>query len=230
VGGLVVLAILCCIPIYVRTIITVLNRLNVDASGAAFTGRYRRWQVNMLTGRVAGTNTYSTTQTNVSYGTIQTDYGSKNVVTDVRTSTSVHNTLLLVDRTGQQHSITLTNFGLEVFNDQIVSICGAVRGSKQVVIAVLNHSTKRQFTRKRNFYKIVHPHGVLLGFWLVFWILLALVASLALSFVGYFVFWLIVIISAAISWAATNRQLRGFTSSGINPLWKSGAEAAAALL
>ena len=228
-GGLIVLAILCCIPIYVRTIISVLNRLTVDASGTAFAGRYRRWQVGMLTGRVAGTSTYSTTQTNVSRGTIQTDYGAKSVVTDVRTSTSVHTVLLLVDGAGQQHSITLTNFGLEVFNDQIVSICRAVRGSKQVVFAVLNHSTNRQFIRKRNFYKILHRHGVLLGCWIVFWTLLAMVAALALSFVGYVVFCLILIISAAMSWAATNRQVRGFTSSGIKPLWKSGAEAAAAL-
>ena len=159
-----------------------LNPLAVDASGATFAGRYQRWQVTTLTGRVAGTNTYSTTKTNVTYGTIQSDYGSDRVVTGVNTSTSVHNTLLLVDKASQQHSLTLADFNLEALNDQIASVCWAVRGRKQVVIAVLNHSTQRQFTRKRNFYKIVHPRGQLLGFWLAGWVLLALVASIALGF------------------------------------------------
>jgi len=188
VGGLVGLAILCCIPVYVRTIITVLSPLAVDASGAAFVGRYRRWQASTLTGRVADTNTYSTTRTKASYGTIQTDHGSQRVITGVNTSTTRHDTLLLVDKAGQQHSITLTDFHLEVFKDQIVSVCWAVRGSKQVVIAVLNHSTQRLFTRKRDLYKIVHPHGLLLGFWLVGWLLITLVASIALGFLGYIAF------------------------------------------
>jgi hypothetical protein len=107
----------------------------------------------------------------------------------------------------------------------MVSVCWAVRGSKHVVIAVLNHSTQRQFTRKRNFHKVVHPHGLLLGFWLIGWIMLALVASIALGLLGYIAFWAIVLISAAISSVATKRQIRRFASSGIRPLWKSTAAA-----
>jgi hypothetical protein len=96
----------------------------------------RSWQVSVLTGQVAGTNTYSTTSTQPTYGTVQTDNGAKQVVTGIRTSTSVHTTLLLVDKAGQQHSCTLTNFGLEVFDGQIVSVCSAARGRKNVVFAV----------------------------------------------------------------------------------------------
>jgi hypothetical protein len=65
----------------------------MDAAGAAHAGRYRHWHVSVLTRRAAGMNTYSTTKTSVSYGTIQTDYGSQQVATGVNTSTSVHNTL-----------------------------------------------------------------------------------------------------------------------------------------
>jgi hypothetical protein len=222
---MVFLAILCCIPLYVRTIIAIRNPLAVDASGTAFAGRYRRWQISALTGRIAGTNTYSTTKTDVTYGTVQSDYGSSRVVTDVRTRTSVHNTLLLVDKAGQQRTVTVTNFGLEVFNDQMVSVCWAVRDSKQVIIAVLNHSTQRLFTRKQAFNKVLYRYGQLLGFWLVGWVLIALVASLALSFVGYFVFWVIVLISAFILNRAANRQFHRFTSTGIGPLWTSTAAA-----
>jgi hypothetical protein len=100
-----------------------------------------------------------------------------------------------------------------------------VRGSKRIAFAVLNHSSQRQFIRKRNLSKIVHPHGLLLGFWLVGWVLIALVASLALGFLGYIAFWVIVLISAAISRAVTNRQLRRFTTTGIRPLWKNSAAA-----
>jgi hypothetical protein len=73
---MIALAILCCVPMYALTIITVIGPLAMDAAGAAHAGRYRRWHVSLLARRAAGTNMYSTTKTNVSYGTIQTDYGS----------------------------------------------------------------------------------------------------------------------------------------------------------
>jgi hypothetical protein len=223
VGGLVFLAIVCCIPLWVRTISSVRNRLAVEVGGATFAGRYRSWQVSALTGQVAGTNTYSTSSTQPTYGTVQTDYGPKSVVTGIRTSTSVHTTLLLVDKMGQQHSCTLTNFGLEVFNGQIVSVCSATRGRKGVVFAVLNHSSRRQSTPHRNLHKILYPHGQVLGFWLAGWMLLAIPVSLVLSFAGFFVFIAIVLISAFISSRATKRQIKGFENSGIGPLWASTA-------
>jgi hypothetical protein len=227
VGSAVFYAIVFSIPFYARIIVSLLNPLAVDASGATLAGHYRRWQVGALTGRVAGVQTHSSTHTNPVYGTVQTSTGTQQVVTGIRTSTSTHTTLLLVDPAGQQHTFTLTNFGLEVFNGQIASLCVATRGRKNVTIAALNHSTRRQFTRPQDLYKIVHPRGVLLGFWISFAVLLAGLVAFALGFAFFFVFLGIFLISGIISGVTSRRQVRRFTSSGIDPLWTITAAAAA---
>jgi hypothetical protein len=228
VGSAIFYAIVFGAPFYVRIIISTLCPLAADASGAALAGHYRRWQVGAFTGRAAGVNTYSTTQTSPVYGTVQTESGSRSVVTGIRTSTSTHTTLLLVDRTGRQRTFTLTNFGLEVFNDQIVSLCTATRGRKNVIIAALNHSTRRSFTGTKELYKVVHPHELLVGLWAGF--------SLLLSFVFLFIGlgdWLILFAiffsSIIMSILAGRRQVRRFARSGVSPLWTSTAAAAGAL-
>ena len=58
------------IPMCIRAISALVNPLQVDPSGARFAGRYRRWQVNTITGRVAGANTYTTTSTRTTYTTV----------------------------------------------------------------------------------------------------------------------------------------------------------------
>jgi hypothetical protein len=228
VGSAIFYAIVFGVPFYVRIIISSLCPLAAEASSAALAGHYRRWQVGAFTGRVGGANTHSTTQTSPVYGTVQTESGTRSVVTGIRTSTSTHTTLLLVDRIGQQRTFTLTNFGLEVFNGQIVSLCTATRGRKSVIIAVLNHSTRRSFTGARELYKVVHPHQRLIGLWAGF--------SLLLSFVFLFIGlgdWLIlaaIFFSSIItSILAGRRQVRRFARSGVSPLWTSTAAAAGAL-
>jgi hypothetical protein len=229
VGSAIFYAIVFGAPFYLRIIVSTLCPLAADASGAALAGHYRRWQVGAFTGRVAGVNTYSTTKTSPVYGSVRTESGSyQRVVTGITTSTSTHTTLLLVDRAGQQRTSTLTNFGLEVFNDQIVSLCTATRGGKNAIIAVLNHSTRRSFTGTRQLYKVVHPHERLVGLWAGF--------SLLLSFVFLFIGlgdWLILAAiffgSLIMSQLAGRRQVRRFARSGISPLWTSTAAAAGAL-
>jgi hypothetical protein len=141
------------VPIYVRAFVA-LSPLKVDPSGVKLAGRYRRWQVASLTGRVADTSTHTTTTTKVTYQANPYNYGYDR---HVRSSTSVHTTLLLVDVSGRQHSFTLTDFGLEVFKAQVVSVCWAVRRRRHAVISVLNHSTRRQFVRRRNLDRILVP-------------------------------------------------------------------------
>jgi hypothetical protein len=218
-GSFILYGILFSIPLYYRIIIALRNPLVVDASGTAFVGHYRKWQVNALTGRVAGTSTHTTTSTQTTYETVHTDYGTRQHVSGVHTSTSVHDTLLLVDPAGRQHSFTLTNFGLEVFNGQVASLCTAKRGKKSVNIAVLNHSTRRQFTKNRELWRLVNPHGTLLGCWLVISLLLAGLVSLVYEFSGFFVFDAILIGSVAASAVVTNRQFRRFRDSGMKALW-----------
>ena len=228
-GAFVFFGFLCSIPIYIRTIITLRSPLAVDASGTKFIGHYRRWQVSTITGRVAGTNTYTTTSTKVSYESSQYHDGYDKHVT---TSTQVHDTFLLVDPEGQQHSFTLTDFHLELFTNQIACVVWAVRGRKQPVITVLNLSTRRTFTSKRNLalHKVVHPHGLIFGCWLIGVILLAMVASIAtggpLALAGFLA---VIVISAFISSRATNRQFRRFLDSGIEPVRANAGAVAAAL-
>ena len=194
------------IPICIRAISALVNPLQVDPSGARFAGRYRRWQVDTLTGRVAGANTYTTTTTRTTY---DGDYGRR-----VSTSSNVHNSLLLVDAAGQQHSMTLTNFSVQVWDGQIVTVCRAVKGRKNIIFAVLNHSTNRQFegTRWGCIDRIAVPRVGLATFW-------AIVS--AITVIG---------LIPVLAWAVTlRRQMRRFVKTGIKPLWTS-TEAVAATL
>jgi hypothetical protein len=218
VGAFLFIGFLFSVPIYVRAF-TALSPLEVDPGGARFAGRYRRWEVRSLTGRVGGTNTYTTTTTRVTYQASQYHDGYDK---HVSASTSVHDTLLLVDAAGQQHSLTLTDFGLEVFDGQIVSVCWGVRGSKQVVVAVLNHSTRRHFTRRANLDKVLIPRVPLFTLWTLAAIIFSVIGSIVLGFV--------IGLLPVVIFAATNRrQRRRFVNSGIGGLWTSTAAAAAAL-
>jgi hypothetical protein len=204
--GITVLVLLVNIPTCIRAISALVNPLQVDPSGTRFAGRYRRWEVRTLTGRVAGTKTYSTTSTRTTY---DGDYGRR-----VSVSSSLHHSLLLVDAAGQQHSLTLTNFGVEVWDGQVVTVCWAVRGSKQILFAVLNHSTGRQSAGPRwgCIDRIAVPRVGLATFW-------AIVSAITL--IG---------LIPALAWAVTLRlQMRRFVNTGIKPLWASTGAAAAAL-
>lgn len=194
------------IPMCIRAISALVNPLQVDPGGARFAGRYRRWQVNTITGRVAGANTYTTTSTRTTY---DGDGGRR-----VQVSSNVHNSLLLVDAAGQQHSVTLTNFGVEAWDGQIVTVCSAVRGRKNILFAALNHSTNQQFAGTR-------------------W---GCIDRIAVPRVGFATFWAIVSaitligLIPALVWAvALRRQMRRFIKTGITPLWTSTQAAAATL-
>jgi hypothetical protein len=205
-GALSVLWLLVNIPMCIRAISALVNPLQVDPSGARFLGRYRRWQVSMLTGRVAGTNTYNTTSTHTTYD----GEGGRRV----NVYKNVHNALLLVDAAGQQHSLTLTNFGVEVWDGQIVTVCWAVRGKKNILFAVLNHSTRRQFVGSRwgCIDKIAVPR---IGF-ATFWAIIS-----AITLIG---------LIPVMAWAVTLRlQIRRFVNTGITPLWTSAGAVAATL-
>jgi hypothetical protein len=208
--GFVVLALLLNIPMSIRAISAVVNPLRVAPGGAQFAGRYRRWQIRTLTGRIAGTNTYTTTTTSTTYTESQYHSGWDQ---HVSVSSSVHNTLLLVDAAGQQHSLTVTDFGVEAWSGQIVSVAWAVRGRKSVLFAVLNHSTRRQFTKRWHCIdRVAVPRIGLATFW-------AIVS--ALTVIG---------IIPVLAWAVTLRlQLSGFVKKGIGPLWTSTGAAAEAL-
>jgi hypothetical protein len=201
-GDFAVIALLLNIPISIRAISAVVNPLKVEPGGAQFAGRYRRWQIRTVTGRVAGANTYTTTTTRTTYTESQYHDGWDR---HVSVSSSLHNTLLLVDAAGQQHSYTMTDFGVEAWNNQIVSVCWAVKGRKSVLFAVLNHSTRRQFTKRWHCIdRVAIPRTGLATFW-------AIVSAFTL--IG---------IIPVVAWAVTLRlQLRRFINNGIDPLWAS---------
>ena len=209
-GGFGVLVLLLNIPICIRAISALVNPLAADPSGTRFAGRYRRWEIRPVTGRVAGANTHTTTTTRTTY--TESQYGS-GYDRHVNTSTSVHNTLLLADAAGQQHSFTVTDFGVEVWENQIVSVCWAVRGNKSLIFAVLNHSTRRHWVKRWHCLdKVAVPRVGFATFW-------AIVSCITL--IG---------IIPALVWAVgLRRQLRRFINKGIGPVWTSTGAAAAAM-
>lgn len=210
-GGFSVLVILLNIPTCIRAISALVNPLAVDPSGTRFAGRYRSWEISTLTGRVAGANTYTTTSTRTTYTDSQYHDGYDK---HVSTSTSVHNTLLLVDAAGQQHSVTVTDFGVEVWDGQAATVCWAVKGRKQILFAVLNHSTRRRFIKRWHCIdKVAVPR---VGF-ATFWAIISAVTIIGLI--------------PALAWGVTLRlQLRRFEQEGILPLVNSTGAAAAALV
>lgn len=209
-GAFSVLVLLLNIPLCIRAISALVNPLEVDPSGAQFAGRYRRWQISALTGRVAGANTYTTTSTRTTYTDSQYHDGYDR---HVNVSTSVHNKILLVDAAGQQHSLTVTNFGVEVWDGQIVSVCWAVRGRKNILFAVLNHSTHCEFTKRWGCIdRVAIPRVGLATFW-------GIVS--AITVIG---------IIPIVAWGVTLRlQLRRFVAKGLRPLWTSTGAVAATL-
>jgi hypothetical protein len=210
-GLFTVLVLLLNVPICIRAISALVNPLEVDPSGERFAGHYRRWQISTLTGRVVGANTYTTTSTRTTYTESQYHDGYDR---HVNVSSSLHNSLLLVDAAGQQHSVTLTNFGVEAWDGQIVSVCWAVKGRKNMPFVVLNHSTRREFPGKRwgCLDKIAVPRVGLATFW-------AIISAITL--IG---------LIPAMAWAVTLRlQLRHFVNKGMGPLWTSTAPLVATL-
>jgi hypothetical protein len=209
-GAISVLVLLLNIPLCIRAISALMNPLEVDPSGAQFAGRYRNWQVRTVTGRVAGAKTYTTTSTRTTYTDSQYHDGYDR---HVNVSSSVHNTLLLVDAAGQQHSLTVTNFGVEVWDGQIVSVAWAVKGSKNILFAVLNHSTRCEFTKRWGCIdRVAIPRVGLATFW-------GIVSAITL--IG---------IIPIVAWGVAVRlQLRHFVNKGLRPLWASTGAAAATL-
>ena len=207
------------VPIYVRAIVA-LRPLAVDAGGARFASPYQNWELRTVTGRIAGANIYTTTTTTTTYNppSSTSSYGHYTH----RTSTARHDTLLLVDGAGQQHSLTLTNFHLEVFNDQIVTVCWAVKGRKQAVAAVLNHSTRLQFTGRTDLDRILVQRRGLFTLWTIGSILLMVIGSIVFGF-------LLALLPVLFFAWANRRQRRRFASSGMTQLWASTSGAAAAL-
>jgi hypothetical protein len=207
----VVVVLLLNIPISIRAVSALVNPLKVDPSGTRFLGRYRRWEIRTFTGTVAGANTYTTTSTRTTY--TENQYTTTGYDKHVYVSNSVHNSLLLVDAAGQQHSFTVTDFGVEAWGDQIVSGCWAVKGKKSILFAVLNHSTRRQFTKRWHCIdRIAVPRIGLATLWVI---------VSAFTIIG---------IIPALAWAVALRmQLRRFINHGIDPLWASTGAAAAAL-
>jgi hypothetical protein len=211
-GGIMLetIALLLNIPICIRLVCALVFRLEVDPSGTRFAGHYRNWEVRTLTGRVVGANAYTTTSTRTTYTESQYHGGYDKRVS---VSSSLHNTLLLVDATGQQHSLTVTDFGLEVWADQIVTVCWAVKGRKSILFAVLNHSTRREFTQTWHCIDRVAIPRV--------WLATTEMIVSVITLIG---------IIPAFAWAgAVNLQLRHYKKKGTAPLWTSTAPAAAAL-
>lgn len=206
------------IPFYLRAFFALTSPLALDASGTHLAGHFRSWQVASVTGRVGGTSAYTTTTATTTY--TQNAYGTTDKSTSV--SSSLHQGLLLVDAAGQQHSFGLTDFHLQVFDGQIVSVCTAAKGRKQAVVAVLNHSTRLQFTERRQLNQILHPRPFLIVVWLLFAIIFSTIGSLELMFLIVFV--------AMFTMIVANRTAhRRFSSTGIQSLWTNTAVAAAAL-
>jgi hypothetical protein len=167
----------------------VVRALSLTPDGTAFTGAGRHWQVQTFTGRVTSVNMYTT-----SSGTSE------------HTTSTTHQTLLLVDRAGGQHNATLSGVSAGIFAGQIVTHCWAASGHKQVTFAALNHSTRQQYVSKDGLNSIAKAIDVLVPVW---------AAVSFLSMVG---------IPQVIVFAVIfKRAIGAFERSGTSALWTATA-------
>jgi hypothetical protein len=191
--GLLVIAIIIvdCL-MWVRAL-RVVRALSLTPDGTAFTGASRQWQVQTFTGRVTSVNMYTTIS-----GTSE------------HTTSTTHQTLLLVDRVGGQHNVTLSGMSAGIFAGQVVTHCWAASGHKQVTFAALNHSTRQQYVSKIGLNSIARAIDVLVLVW-------AAVSILSVVGIPQFIVFAVIF----------NRAIGAFERSGAGALWTATAPIAA---
>jgi len=178
--------------------------INDDATG--FLGKYRHWRLTHVTGMVLGADTQTTTQTTIGYG-------PSSEVVSRRTSTSVHDIIRLQTADRAQTEVRLLNYNVSPQPGDVITVGHANNGNKWITLAVLNHTTRRQFINDGDLFKLLEPHqarNLMLS---------CLVSGPAIVFSAFLLtpFW-------AVLFALYKRGLKNakakFGRSGITPLWQ----------
>jgi len=111
--------------------------LRVNADGTRFCGKFRRWHLWSVTGKVLGSQTVTSHAAGYTHDAY-TGQSSTWVSTNIRDNVRVQ----LSD--GSQRDLHLVNFNISAQPEDVISVWYAKRGSKWVTAAVLNHTTRQQ--------------------------------------------------------------------------------------
>lgn len=212
-GTLLVVGIVMALPMILR-LERVAHRFAIKSDATRFVGRYRRWGVITLTGRVVASKTTTTVQS--TGPTYQTVYANGERVGDVRTggyvSSTVHDTFRIADAYGQQHSVSVANFYADVNPGDVVTVAYATKGRTSRVLVVVNHTTRRQYANDVTIHEITSPHHV------------RLVGAIILA--GFSVVGIPVMFAYAL---VERHQRQTFYKRGVQPVWTKGSFDAQAL-
>ena len=161
-----------------------------------FEGAWRGVQLYSFTGQVSGSATRSTTSISGGIKTVDGD-----VTGSIHSTTTVIDKFRLVNpQTRQEENFQLTNYQVQVYDDQFVSVAWAIRKGKQRgrYFLVVNHTTHQQFFGTSDIREISSRTSAL-------WFLIAL---------PFPPVWLLAVLRGII----INIQVSRFQRSGVQPL------------
>lgn len=187
------------VPMILR-LIGLLQGLQVSEDGTHFRGRYRRWKLSSVTGRVLGANTVTSV-----YRGIRTDPSTGQ--SSYYGSTNVQDTIRLQTADGNQRDLHLLNYAVSVQSGDVISIWYANRGRKGVTSAVLNHTTRQQNINSADLFRILDPRA---SGYLAFY-------GFASVFLGPFIVWVPLLV---LYFLCQKRARSKFANSNIASLWR----------
>ncbi|WP_157535020.1 hypothetical protein [Nocardia inohanensis] len=194
--------------------------LRVNAEATGFEGFWnRKWQVSRVTGRVFWSDPKAMAQFAVGRHPDGTPYA--------RSQVDVRETIRLQMLDGRLDDFQIVNFNVNPGRGDVLTLCYARCEKRGDTIAVLNHTTNRQFTNEASLFQLLEPHG---GTYVV-------IGSILLAFIGVFTGCILLIPGFALMilyYKRKQRVRRNFglpgRESGIVALWDRSAAEAAALM
>jgi len=134
----------------------------INADATRFIGRFARWQVTTLTGRVLASKTTTTVHGSAPTSTPVYLDGSRvgQVNSGGYVTTTTHDTFRLLDPAGQQHSVSVKDFYADVNPGDVVTAAWASKGRQNRALVVANHTTRRLYANDVTIHEITSPHHI----------------------------------------------------------------------
>lgn len=196
-------------------VVTFMFPLAVNGEATGFKGRYWRWKLTHVTGRVLATNTIART------------YGSGSVQGNVRVTTNVHETFRLQLADGRQTNAEVVNYNVSAQPDDIISVWNVQKGGKWFTIAVLNHTTNQQHVNNQDVFQMLQSMQVAYFLGMVMAVIPTVIIAVFSGSAPAFILWFVLVALYAIG----QKRIRSkFAKSGIKPIWQQSRSEAQPLL
>ena len=195
-------------------LVRVAHPFAINADATRFIGRFARWKVTTLTGRVLASKTTTTVHGSAPTSTPVYLDGSRvgQVNSGGYVTTTTHDTFRLLDPAGQQHSVSVKDFYADVNPGDVVTAAWASKGRQNRALVVANHTTRRLYANDVTIHEITSPHHIRL---------FGSVALAAFSLIGF---------PLLIAYVFVERhQRKTFYKKGVQPVWAKGRSDAQAL-